>query len=46
MSAWRWLRRNALMLYAAVAVAYMLAPIVVVALFSFDATSQGKLDYT
>ena len=45
MSALRWIRRNALMLYAVVAVAYMLAPIVVVALFSFDATSQGKLDY-
>lgn len=45
MSALRWIRRNALMLYAVGAVAYMLAPIVVVALFSFDATSQGKLDY-
>jgi len=45
MAALRWIRHNALMLYAALAVAYMLAPIVVVALFSFDATSQGKLDY-
>ncbi len=44
--AWAWLRRNALLLYAAVAVAYMLVPIVVVGLFSFDATVEGKLDYT
>jgi len=41
----RWLRRNALMIYAALAVAYMLAPILVIALFSFDATRLGKLDY-
>ena len=45
MRAWTWIRRNALMLYAAVAVAYMLAPIIVVALFSFDDTRLGKLDY-
>jgi spermidine/putrescine transport system permease protein len=43
--AWAWLRRNALLLYAALAVAYMLVPIAIVALFSFDETSQGKLDY-
>lgn len=44
--AWRWLRRNALMIYAALAVAYMLLPIAVVALFSFDRTRAGELDYT
>jgi spermidine/putrescine transport system permease protein len=43
--AWRWLRRNALLLYAGVAVLYMLLPIIVIGLFSFDKTSNGKLDY-
>jgi spermidine/putrescine transport system permease protein len=43
--AWRWVRRNALLVYAALAVLYMLAPIVVIGLFSFDQTSTGKLDY-
>jgi spermidine/putrescine transport system permease protein len=43
--AWAWLRRNVLLLYAALAVAYMLAPIAVIALFSFDTTSAGKLDF-
>jgi spermidine/putrescine transport system permease protein len=43
---WAWLRRNALLVYAAVAVLYMLAPIIVIALFSFDQTSGGRLDYT
>jgi spermidine/putrescine transport system permease protein len=44
--AWAWLRRNALLIYAALAVAYMLLPIVVVAVFSFDRTRGGELDYT
>jgi spermidine/putrescine transport system permease protein len=44
--AWHWLRRNGLLVYAAVAVFYMLLPILVIALFSFDQTSLGKLDYT
>jgi spermidine/putrescine transport system permease protein len=43
--AWTWLRRNALMMYAGLAVLYMLLPILVIALFSFDRTSEGKLDY-
>lgn len=43
--AWRWLRRNALLAYAALAVLYMLLPIIVIGLFSFDQTSTGKLDY-
>jgi spermidine/putrescine transport system permease protein len=43
--AWRWLRRNALLLYAALAILYTLAPILVIGLFSFDQTSSGKLDY-
>ncbi len=45
-AAWRWLRRNALLVYAAIAILYMLLPIVVIALFSLDRTSGGKLDYT
>jgi spermidine/putrescine transport system permease protein len=44
-AAWAWLRRSALLIYAAIAVVYMLLPIAVVALFSFDQTSGGKLDY-
>jgi spermidine/putrescine transport system permease protein len=43
--AWRWLRRNALLIYAALAVLYMLLPVLVIGLFSFDQTSTGKLDY-
>jgi spermidine/putrescine transport system permease protein len=43
--AWAWLRRNALLLYAGLAVLYMLAPILVIGLFSLDQTSTGKLDY-
>jgi spermidine/putrescine transport system permease protein len=45
-AAWAWLRRNALLIYAGLAVLYMLVPIAVVTLFSFDQTSEGKLDYT
>ena len=31
--AWAWLRRNALLIYAGIAVLYMLLPIFVIALF-------------
>ena len=34
--AWRWVRERALNIYAAVAVAYMLIPIAVIAVFSFN----------
>lgn len=45
--AWAWFRRHALMIYAGLAVAYMLIPIVVIALFSFEAgNAQGELDFT
>ena len=37
--------RNALLIFAGLAVVYMLVPIIVIALFSFDTTSQGKLDF-
>lgn len=44
-SSWGWLRRNALSIYAGLAVAYMLIPIVVIAVFSFGATPKGKLTF-
>jgi spermidine/putrescine transport system permease protein len=43
--AWAWLRRNALPIYAGIAVAYLLVPIVVIAVFSFGATPKGKLTF-
>lgn len=43
--AWAWLRRNALMIYAGLAIAYMLIPIVVVAVFSFGDTPKDKLTF-
>jgi spermidine/putrescine transport system permease protein len=43
--AWRWLRRNALPIYAGLAVAYMLIPIVVIAVFSFGDTPKDKLTF-
>lgn len=42
---WRWLRRNALNIYAGFAIAYMLIPIAVIAVFSFGATPKGKLTF-
>jgi len=44
-SAWAWLRRNALMIYAGVAVAYMLVPILVIAVFSFGETPRDRLNF-
>ncbi len=41
----RWLRQNGLNLYAGLAIAYMLAPIVVIAVFSFNETPRGTLDF-
>ncbi|MGK2932795.1 MAG: ABC transporter permease [Solirubrobacterales bacterium] len=43
--AWAWFRHNAILLYAGLAIAYMLIPIAVIALFSFDQTTLGKLDF-
>lgn len=42
---WAWLRRNALLIYTGVAIAYMLIPIVVIAVFSFGATPKDKLTF-
>ncbi len=43
--AWRWLRRNGLNFYAGLAIAYLLIPIVVIAIFSFGETPRDKLDF-
>jgi spermidine/putrescine transport system permease protein len=43
--AWAWLRRNALPIYACLAVAYLLIPIVVIAVFSFGETPRDKLTF-
>ena len=40
-----WLRRNALRIYAGLAVLYMLIPIGVIALFSFAETPKDKLNF-
>jgi spermidine/putrescine transport system permease protein len=40
-----WLRRNALPIYAGIAVAYLLIPIIVIAVCSFGATPKGKLTF-
>jgi spermidine/putrescine transport system permease protein len=40
-----WIRRNWLIVFAFLAVAYMLIPIVVIAVFSFGATPSGKLTF-
>ena len=45
-SAWRWLKGNALSIYAGLAVLYMLVPIVVIAVFSFGATPKDKLTFS
>jgi spermidine/putrescine transport system permease protein len=41
----RRLRRNALSIYAGLAILYMLIPIVVIVVFSFGATPKGKLTF-
>jgi spermidine/putrescine transport system permease protein len=44
-TAWSWLRRHALSIYAGFAVAYMLIPIVVIAVFSFGETPRDRLNF-
>jgi spermidine/putrescine transport system permease protein len=41
-----WLRRNALMIYAGAAVAYMLIPIAVIAIFSLGETPRDRLNFS
>ena len=43
--AWRWLRRNGLNIYAGLAIAYLLIPIIVIAVFSFGETPRDRLDF-
>jgi len=40
-----WLRRNWLLIFAALAIAYVLVPIVVVAVFSFGETDSDRLNF-
>ncbi len=40
-----WLRRNGIRIYAGLAIAYMLIPIAVIAVFSFGNTPRGKLTF-
>ena len=44
--AWAWLRRNGIMIYAGIAVVYMLTPIIVIAVFSFGETPRGTINFT
>ena len=44
-AAWKWLREHALNLYAALAIAYMLIPIVVIAVFSFAETPRDRINF-
>jgi spermidine/putrescine transport system permease protein len=43
--AWTWLREHAIVIYAALAVAYMLVPLIVIAVFSFN-DPAGKFNFT
>lgn len=43
--AWKWLRERALSIFAGLAILYLLAPIAVIAVFSFN-DPQGKFNYT
>jgi spermidine/putrescine transport system permease protein len=44
-AAWKWLRYRALNIYAAVAITYMLIPIAVIAVFSFN-NPAGRFNFT
>jgi spermidine/putrescine transport system permease protein len=44
-AAWRWIRLNAISVYAGLAVAYMLIPIAVIAVFSFN-DPEGKFNFS
>jgi spermidine/putrescine transport system permease protein len=43
--AWRWLRHHAVSIWAAIAIAYLLVPIALIAVFSFN-DPEGKFNYT
>jgi spermidine/putrescine transport system permease protein len=44
-AAWSWLRRNGIVIYAGIALAYMLIPLAVIAVFSFN-DPAGKFNFT
>ena len=44
-AAWKWIRRNAILGYLAIAIAYLLAPIALIAAFSFN-DPEGKFNYS
>ncbi len=44
-AAWKWLRYNAVSIWAALAIAYLLVPIALIAVFSFN-DPTGKFNYT
>jgi spermidine/putrescine transport system permease protein len=43
--AWKWLRHNAIVIYGALAITYMLIPIALIIVFSFN-DPQGKFNFT
>ncbi len=43
--AWKWLKRNAIVIYGALAIAYMLIPIALIVVFSFN-DPAGKFNFT
>jgi len=43
--AWRWLKRNGIIIYGGLAIAYMLVPIVLIIVFSFN-DPAGKFNFT
>jgi spermidine/putrescine transport system permease protein len=43
--AWKWLRENAIVIYAVFAVLYLLVPLIVIAVFSFN-DPAGKFNFT
>jgi spermidine/putrescine transport system permease protein len=43
--AWKWLKRNAIIIYGGLAIAYMLIPVVLIIVFSFN-DPAGKFNFT
>jgi spermidine/putrescine transport system permease protein len=43
--AWKWLKRNGIVIYGALAIAYMLIPVVLIIVFSFN-DPAGKFNFT
>jgi spermidine/putrescine transport system permease protein len=43
---WKWVRENAIVIYGVIAIAYMLIPIAVIAIFSFGETPRDRLNFS